>query len=664
MSAEPASSVAEAPPDRLLAAACGRVLAASLLIVLLGQGLAIAVAERNARMAGLVALAGEQSARAQDMLDHLARFDSLADGPERRTAQTVIGYEADALVAAERAHAALLGRTRWVPGASLRPDVDGMLRGLQSMVGSDGAMGPVEADRLRSALVTTVVPALDQGMRLTRRQADAVSRQGRILFWTGALGQILAFIAVSVGLLRPAVARTRAWMQAATEAEDKARNRLLHDPLTQLPNATYLNGFLARLVAEVGRHDVEAAIIRLELERFAALRDALGQGAAAEILRLAAKRLQQCLRSGDFAAHLGQDSFAIVATDLSDANAVAVIAQRLQASLSRPYAVGNGTRRIGCRIGVAVLSDDRPERLLANAEIALSQTRQGAPGIRYFNEQMRAEVEERAMLCAEIIQGIDQGAFVPHFQPQLKLANGEFLGFEALARWNHPERGVLSPRDFLEVAEQADLIEALGEAILIGVLDAITRWDAAGLHVPCVGVNFALAQLHAPGLIERIKWEVDRRDIDPCRLSIEVLETVLIKSDADLVVRNLRGLAAAGFRIDLDDFGTGHASISNLRRFMATRIKIDRSFVRNVDTSDEQHKVVASIIAMARALDIRTLAEGVETAGEEAALRAIGCDEVQGYRIARPMDEAAASAWLRARGEPSAAEPKGGLISP
>jgi diguanylate cyclase len=669
MSADAAAALAEPPPDRLLAGTCARVLAASLVIVLLGQALGAWIAERNARMAAIVAVSAEQSARAQAFVGRLERVTGLPDGPERRTAQTVIGYEIDAIVAADRARRALIEQVPGgVPGAEAgAAERTATLLGAQAMVGSDRPMHPAEADRLRSIFVTTIVPDLEMLVRLSRRQADAVGNQGRILFWAGALAQILAFLAVAVGLLRPAVARTRAWLSAAAEAEAVARSRLLHDPLTQLPNATYLNGFLARLVTEARRRPVEAAVIRLDLERFASLRDALGQNTAAEILRLAGRRVQQCLRGGDFAAHLGQDNFVVVANDLPDPNDAAAVAQRLHAALARPYAIPGGARRIGCNIGVTLLSDDRPEvdRLLGNAEIALAQARQQAHGgIRYFNEQMRAEVEEREMLCAEILRGLAAGEFVPYFQPQLRLGSGEFLGFEALARWNHPERGVLGPRDFLEVAEQADLVEGLGEAIIVGVLDAIGRWDATGLDVPCVGVNFALAQLHDPGLIERIKWEVDRRNIDPSRLSIEVLETVLIKSDADMVVRNLRGLATAGFRIELDDFGTGHASISNLRRFMATRIKIDRSFVRGIDTSDEQHKLIASIIAMARALDVRTLAEGVETAGEEAALKAIGCDEMQGFRIAYPMAEADASAWLldRIGRDPSA--PEGDLIRP
>jgi EAL domain-containing protein (putative c-di-GMP-specific phosphodiesterase class I) len=202
------------------------------------------------------------------------------------------------------------------------------------------------------------------------------------------------------------------------------------------------------------------------------------------------------------------------------------------------------------------------------------------------------------------------------------------------------------PSAFLEFADETDLTERIGEMVLTRSLDAIRAWDGAGLEVPKVGVNFALAQLRDPRLIEKIKWETERFDIDPSRLSIEVLETVLIKSDADQVVRNLRGLASSGFRIELDDFGTGHASISNLRRFMVDRIKIDGSFVHGIETNEEQQQLTGSMIAMARALGIATLAEGVETEAAALTLQRLGCDFGQGFLIAEPMSFAQSLIWL------------------
>ena len=184
-------------------------------------------------------------------------------------------------------------------------------------------------------------------------------------------------------------------------------------------------------------------------------------------------------------------------------------------------------------------------------------------------------------------------------------------------------------------------------------LEALRTWDAAGLTVPRVGVNFALAQLCDPKLIEKIKWETERLGIEPERIAIEVLETVLIKSDADMVVRNLRGLASAGYHVELDDFGTGHASIANLRRFMVNRIKIDRSFIVGIEASAEQRILTSSMIAMAQALGIGTLAEGVETEAARDALATLGCGSYQGFLVARPMALAESLDWLAAFGAPA-----------
>jgi diguanylate cyclase len=657
MSSEPSTALPSPTPDRLLARTCALVLAAALAVILLGQGGAAWITGRDGRMAEMVTLTGQQAGLARDIAARLERIDAMPAGPERRTAEAALGYEIKRLADSDRTRRRLAERLPFRRAGE--PDT-ALLLAADAMTSSTTRLSGADVARLRTIFETTIVPEQDLVAQLAQRQADLIARHGQVLFRAGALGQILGLLTLGYLVLRPAVVRSRAWMAAAAESQEAARRRLLHDPLTQLPNATYLGGFLTRLIGDSERRPIEAAVLHVALDRFETLRESLGQRTATEIVRIAGRRVQQSLRGGDFAAHVGQDNFVVVATDLEDPNDAAIVAQRLHSALSRPYSIPGGARRIGCSIGVSLLSDDRPEveRLLHNAEIALVQARQhGSGGIRYFCERMRAEMEQREMLCAEFLAGLERGEIVPYFQPQLRLADGGFLGFEALARWNHPERGVLLPRDFLDVAEQADLTAQLGEAMLVGVAEAMARWDAAGLQVPCVGVNFALAQLHDPSLIERIKWEVDRRDIDPSRIAIEVLETVLIKSDADLVVRNLRGLAAAGFRIDLDDFGTGHASISNLRRFQASRVKIDRSFIRGIDGCGEQHSLVASIVAMAHALGIRTLAEGVETEAEETAVRAIGCDEFQGYRIAMPMDEAGASAWLALR---RAAEAHGG----
>jgi len=215
-----------------------------------------------------------------------------------------------------------------------------------------------------------------------------------------------------------------------------------------------------------------------------------------------------------------------------------------------------------------------------------------------------------------------------------------------LARWHHPDRGVIAPGLFLPAIAQVGLLERLGEVMLFQALMALQTWDEAGYDVPSIGVNFSQDELGNPKLVDKIKWELDRFEIDPKRLSVEILETVVTQSDDDIVTRNIAALANLGCGIDLDDFGTGHASISSIRRFAVSRIKIDRSFVMQVDRDEGQQKMVSAILSMADRLGLETLAEGVETLGEHAMLAQLGCDHIQGFGLARPMPFEKTGGWI------------------
>ena len=220
--------------------------------------------------------------------------------------------------------------------------------------------------------------------------------------------------------------------------------------------------------------------------------------------------------------------------------------------------------------------------------------------------------------------------------------------FEALARWQHPERGVVPPAQFLDAIETAGLMGKLGEVILFQALAALRAWDRAGVAVDTVGVNFSGTELRDPGLVERVRWELDRFDILPERLCVEVLESVVAEGAGDMICRNVEALTKLGCRIDLDDFGTGHASITNIRRFAISRLKIDRSFVTGIDRDADCRKLTAAILTMADQLGLETLAEGVETAQAQEALVQMGCDYVQGFGIGRPMPFEDTIGWIRA----------------
>jgi len=443
---------------------------------------------------------------------------------------------------------------------------------------------------------------------------------------------------------------------ARRKAEEGLHHIAFHDALTGLPNRRRFHEHLEAALQRAQADPQDAyAVMFLDFDRFKLINDSLGHSAGDEFLVQVARRIQASLRPQDVVARLGGDEFAVLVTHLEHERAAVHLAERLMEVLRLPFPVAGTELTTSASIGItfSALGYARTEDVLRDADTAMYKAK-AAGKARYalFDASLHTEVADRLRLEGDLRHAIDDGLLSLAYQPICELggiAPGRIAGFEALVRWSHPTQGLLTPVGFLDFAEAADLTERIGETVLSQTLAALTAWDAAGLDVPTVGVNFAMAQLRDPRLVEKIKWEVERHDLDPSRIAIEVLETVLIKSDEDLVVRNLRGLASAGFRIELDDFGTGHASIQNLRRFMVDRIKIDRSFVAGIEASEEQQALTAAMIAMAHALGIRTIAEGVETPEAEAALRRLGCDHFQGYLISRPMSQAETYGWLRAR---------------
>ena len=628
-------------PDRLFDRATSLVLCCGFAVVLAAHLSVDHAVRRQIAAAELALAASNQVISARIVIETLDHFVGRGSAPVATAERNRLRWDVDRLLTQELA--------RVLQGGSPTPDIEvaaGRARALAAAVRPSAEM----AASVRGEFRGQVMPELNLPAARHRLEAIQAANGTRRIVYTSLALHLLGGIGLVLGVLRPTRARITAWVARTDETERENRFRLLHDAATDLPNATYLHAHLDRLAAGAGRADTHVAVLRIDIDRFKVLAETLGKRSCDEVIRLVARRIKRSLRNEDFAAYLGGDDFVVVAADLEDGNAAAAVAQRVQAALGKPFSIAGGARRLTCGIGVTLMSDDRPEteRMLANANIALTEAQSAGPGnVRYFREEQRAEVERRETLYTELVAGLERGELVPFFQPQIDLATGAFAGFEALVRWYHPTHGLLTPAAFLDFAEQVDLTDRIGEVVLTRALEAMSAWAQAGLDVPEVGVNFALTQLRDPRLIEKIKWEVERFDVEPSRLAIEVLETVLIKSDADMVVRNLRGLASAGFRIELDDFGTGHASISNLRRFMVNRIKIDRSFVSGIETSTEQQQRTASMIAMARALGISTLAEGVETEDAETMLRRLGCHYFQGYLVARPMPLAETFAWLR-----------------
>ncbi|MDT8854426.1 bifunctional diguanylate cyclase/phosphodiesterase [Paracoccaceae bacterium Fryx2] len=406
------------------------------------------------------------------------------------------------------------------------------------------------------------------------------------------------------------------------------------------------------------------ACLVVQFDDAAILLDRHGRAAQTEVLGRSAERICSALREGDTVARLEGGGFAIAlgAQRRIDLEVMVQLAARLQAALSPPISIDAArlyvTTSIGFCLGVRA-PEPTGRALLDAAQVAADEAVRNGPGaIRAFAPDMARNRADRDAFRAVLETALDEGQIRPHFQPQVSTDTGCISGFEALARWHHPERGLVSPAEFLPAIEEAGLSERLGEVILYHALAALVRWDKAGLRVPTVGVNFSAAELRNPRLTEKLKWELDRFDLTPERLSVEILETVVAETDNDVIVHNIAALARLGCGIDLDDFGTGHASITNIRRFAVRRIKIDRSFVTKVDEDREQQKIVSAVLSLAERLGLETLAEGVETPGEHAMLAQLGCGHVQGFGIARPMAFEDTAEWIARHRARQTAAPK------
>jgi EAL domain-containing protein (putative c-di-GMP-specific phosphodiesterase class I)/GGDEF domain-containing protein len=377
-----------------------------------------------------------------------------------------------------------------------------------------------------------------------------------------------------------------------------------------------------------------------------------GRSTQTEILACCNKRIRGAMRFGDVLTVLEDGSLAVMLAPVFrlDLETMVQIAGRIQAVVHQPIELRSGAVQATCSIGFCQgrRSPSATGRsLLDSAQIAVDEARRHGPGaIRAFSMDMARAKVNRDALRDGIERALANGEVRAYFQPQLSTDTGRVSGMEALARWHHPERGCLMPAEFLPAVEATGLAVQLSQVMLTEALSALRSWDRSGFDVPTVSVNFSAAELGDPHLPERLKWELDRFDLTADRLTIEVLETVVATSNDAAAAVNIASLAAMGCGIDLDDFGTGHASITSIRRFALRRLKIDRSFVTGVDADREQQKMIAAVLSLAERLGLETLAEGVETAAEHALLAQLGCGHVQGYAIARPMPADEAALWL------------------
>ncbi|NNE89754.1 MAG: phosphodiesterase [Silicimonas sp.] len=428
------------------------------------------------------------------------------------------------------------------------------------------------------------------------------------------------------------------------------------DGLTGLMLREGLIDWLEWRMVKASRTNSHPSVVMISIDGLDALEERFGRMMRTTVLQEAADRLNGFVRQDDVVARIG-DGFAVGLANVREPETenLLQLSRRMQAIFDDP--VSEGPTRTYITISLGVTADSHVKNLTAANLVAAAQRASelaalsGSGSIRVYSEGLSSKAVQNRDAARDLTTALETGEIYAWFQPQVKTRGGGVTGFEALARWETPERGLVSPASFLPDIEKAGLSQRLSEVMLKQALLALNAWDAAGFDVPTVSVNFSNDDLRNPRLPDYVRWELDRHNLSPGRLVIEVLESVVAESSEDVISRTLQSLSQIGCLIDLDDFGTGFTCLMNVHRFNVNRIKLDRCLVRHVDKEDQPLKMVSALLAFAENLDIEVLAEGVETTEEVECLAELGCDLMQGYVAARPMPLGDTLNWLESRTE-------------
>ena len=421
-------------------------------------------------------------------------------------------------------------------------------------------------------------------------------------------------------------------------AEERIGHMARHDALTDLPNRVLLRERLEHELKRVKRGEC-LAMLCLDLDHFKSVNDTLGHPIGDELLKLVADRLRGCTREPDTIARLGGDEFAIIMTKIQKTNDAVTLARRIRESIIKPYQIEGHQIITDISIGISVSPDDgtEPDELLKNADMALYGAKTDGRGTyRFFELEMDARMKARRDLEMDLRKALANKEFELYYQPLVNLQTNEISAFEALLRWQHPKRGMISPADFIPIAEETGLIVPLGEWVLITACEEAVSWPE---HVK-VAVNLSPAQLTSRNLVNVVKKALANSGLDASRLQLEITETVLLQNTFATLAR-LHELRKLGAQIALDDFGTGYSSLSYLRSFPFDKIKIDQSFIHDMSNGAEPLAIVNAVAGLAKCLNMISTAEGVETQQQMDTVQSIGCTEMQGYLFsrARPAKE-------------------------
>jgi diguanylate cyclase (GGDEF)-like protein len=550
-----------------------------------------------------------------------------------------------------------------------------IVRGIATLRQSEPGEAPPERARLRTVLLHSqnlVTHQREVGELLVQINAiqvnqalhtltDAYSRRFERTLKQANLFRFV-LIVVSMGLLayaihsflqlrRNAVALQGALEAQAKEIAERQRTELAlrdselryrelahHDALTGLPNRILFEDRLQEALHRARRHGRIVGLLFIDLDRFKDINDSLGHGAGDQLLKAVTARLKHSLRESDTVARLGGDEFTVLLDELGTTQSAGDVAAKLRSTLAAPFMLGEHQVTVTASIGISCFPQDGPDplALLKNADAAMYRAKdQGRDGFQFFSSQMNADSLDRLVMTNELRGALERGEFLLDYQPIVDLASGEVCALEALVRWNHPVHGLVPPARFIPLAENSALIVPIGDWVLKTACAQMKEWLGKGFALRRMAVNLSARQFKDKDLGVRIPAILRETGLAPEFLELELTESMVMEHPEE-AARVMHALHRSGIRLAIDDFGTGYSSLSYLKRFPIDFLKIDRSFIHDIPEDADDIAITKAILALARNLNLRVIAEGVETAQQHAFLRAEGCDEAQGYLLCRP----------------------------
>jgi diguanylate cyclase (GGDEF)-like protein len=518
------------------------------------------------------------------------------------------------------------------------------------------ALGLIADRRPDVVLLDLVMPEMSGFEILERLRADDTLRHTPVIVLTSATDAETKLKALELGatdfLAKPVDSSELALRLRNTLSAKAYRDRLAnYDPVTGLPNRRLLAERIERALRQSARAGTVGAVLLLGIDRFEEVNEALGIGVADSLMKAVALRLDLALRGAESIAQEGKpgirpsvakldgEEFGILLTDMASGDLAAPIAQRIQAAMQPAFRAAGQDVLLPSSIGITVFPDDGMETgaLLSNAGVAMRHAKQeGGKGICFYARNLNAGSIARLSIESELRRAIDNDELCLFYQPKVRVQNGRGTGAEALVRWKHPSRGLLLPGEFIPVAEESGLVVPLGDWVLRAACAQIKAWQGAGMRVPRITVNVSSKQFKARTVTESVVGALKASGINSHHLGLEITEGAIM-DHAERNVRTLHELKALGLTLSIDDFGTGYSSLSYLKRFPIDELKIDRSFVTDVDKNPDDAAIVIAVIAMAHCLGLAVVAEGVETQSQRDFLAGRGCDEAQGYLFSKPI---------------------------